>query len=161
LAESPASLLLAPVLLAPRSIDMVRLIRRSMRCFIFGLLGLIPFFGVGFAYQALRLRRAISADIGDAWDPPPVYCYWVIGLVAVIAAWSWITVTVAMLVFLAVVALQTWHCWRSFRAAPEAIWNPGRQQLFWGVIFAYAGLGLSLWALVLTVLLVAQSVQAV
>jgi len=132
-----------------------------MRCFVFGLLGLVPFFGVGFAYQALRLRRAISLEIGDAWEPPPVYCYWVMGLIAVITAWSWLNPTANAVLFILVLGVQTWHCWRSFAGTREVTWNPGRCQLLWGVIFAYAGLGLSLWSLVIAGLIVAHSFQAV
>lgn len=160
LVESPANRTPAAPVLPTGSIDRVRLIRRSMRCFTFGLLGVVPVFGAGFAWQALRLRRAISAEVGDAWEPPPVYCYWVIGMIAVLVSWQWLPLAVAGTVFPLVIGIQTWHCWRSFISTREVTWNPGRIQLLWGVILAYAGLGFSLWALVSLVLIVGDALQA-
>ena len=49
----------------PPSVDRVRLIRRGMRCFVFGAIGLIPILGSGLAIQALRLRAGIKAGLGE------------------------------------------------------------------------------------------------
>ena len=65
----------------PPSVDRVRLIRRGMRCFVFGSIGLIPILGSGLAIQAIRLRDDIKAELGERPDLPPVYVYWLGGLI--------------------------------------------------------------------------------
>jgi hypothetical protein len=144
--------------LAPRSLDMVRVIRRSLRCLLFGWIGLVPLFGIGFACQAMRLRRRVSADLGDDWTPPPVYCYWLLGAVGMVAVTSWIGLWGDLALCGALLGLQSWHCWRRHANRPQNVWNPADRELFLGTLFAYAGLGLSLWTVVVLVLVVVQIV---
>jgi hypothetical protein len=143
---------------SPGSIDMVRVIRRSMRCFVFGVIGLVPLFGAGFACQALRLRHRVSADVQDGWTPPPLYCYWLLGGLAMMAGNSLWSVPGDVTVCVALLSVQSWHCWRSFQRRSETIWNPADHELFWGALFAYAGLGLTLWTVVVLVLQVIKMV---
>src|SRR5436190_21062131 len=72
--------------LAAKSVDMVRVIRQSIRCFVFGALGAIPIIGIGLAIQALRLHRKVFAELEQSWKPPPLYWYW---LIALIYLWSY------------------------------------------------------------------------
>jgi hypothetical protein len=137
---------------SPGAVDMVRVIRRSMRCFTFGVLGLVPLFGTGFACQALRLRRSVSEDLQDGWKPPPVYGYWLLGALALMAGNSFWSLPGDLTACIAVLGLQSWHCWRSFLRRAGTAWNPADHELFWGTLFAYAGLGLTLWSVVVLVL---------
>jgi hypothetical protein len=144
-----------------RSVDRVRVIRRSMRCFVLGLIGLVPLFGAAFACQALRLRRNVSLDLKDDWTPPPVYCYWLIGATAMMAGDALIGWAGDCAIGLALVALQSYHCWRTFRNRVELIWNPAERQLFLGVICAYAGLGLGLWMVVVLGLQIRRAIGSI
>ena len=49
----------------PTSVDMARVIRRSVRCLGFGLIGTIPRVGLGLAWQAIHLGRKVRAEIGE------------------------------------------------------------------------------------------------
>ena len=51
-----------PGLPAPVSVDRVRLIRRSIRCFVFGLMGAVPLLGLGMACLALLLGRCLVPE---------------------------------------------------------------------------------------------------
>lgn len=131
----------------PRSIDRIRLIRRSMRCFTFGVIGLVPVLGTGLAIQALRLGRAISSDLDERWQIPPVPLYWLIGMVALWATDAAFGLAGDLFAMLVAVGAQSWHVWRRLVAQPEKVWNPARSQVIWGVTLAYAGLAFSLWTL--------------
>jgi len=145
---------------APRSVDLVRVIRRSMRCSVFGLLGLAPFLlGTGFAYQAIRLGRAVNEDLQRPWDPPPVYLYWLAGTIAAALADRFTGVRGDVALCFALLALQTWHCWRSFNPAEDAPWNPGEGHLLCGLICAYAGLSVSVWTVVILVLTILKNIS--
>ena len=142
----------------PASIDMVRVIRRSIRCFVFGVIGLVPLFGAGFAYQALRLRRAVSLDLEDGWKPPPVYLYWLLGTVALLAADAGIGVPGDVVVCVVILGIQSWQCYRCFDRASTPVWNPGQRELLWGVLLAQVGLALTLWTIVVLVLRVSKAI---
>ena len=146
---------------SPRSVDMVRVIRRSMRCFLFGVIGLVPLLGAGFAYQALRLRRSLSTDLEDGWAPPPVIVFWLMGIAAMIASRSLLGLGGDLAICVAILGLQSWLCWHRFQNRREKVWNPGGRQLLLGVLSAYAGLGLSLWIVVVLVLQVLKMLDPV
>ncbi len=143
------------------SIDMVRLIRRSMRCFIFGLLGIVPLFGAGFAWQALRLQGAITRELEEAWTLPPVYCYWLLGVVGLAGADRWGGGAADLAFCFVLLIVQSWHIWRSFVSRRESVWNPGGPQLLWGTVLANAGVSLSVWVVVILVLRAAEMASAV
>jgi hypothetical protein len=147
--------------LAPRSVDMVRVIRRSMRCLVFGLIGLVPILGTGLAVQALRLRQAVSAELGEDWGRLHVSLYWILGMVALWAADGAFGLPGDVVVSFVVLVMQSWHVWRSLPPESKEYWNPGRPELVWGIMFAYAGLGGSLWLLALLVYRLAKLVGGV
>ena len=124
-------------MLAAKSVDMARVIRQSIRCFVFGALGAIPLIGIGLAIQALRLHRKVLAEMGGTWRPPPLYWYWLIGLLYLWAYRELFGDVGTLSIFLIIGGLQTYHLWRSFSPAPR--WNPGERHLFWGAALAYLG----------------------
>ena len=140
---------LAQIQMAPRSVDMVRIIRRSMRCFVFGLIGLVPILGVGLAVQALRLQRAVCAELGEPWQAPPVYFYL---LFTALGLW-WLDPRLGfggdIFLVVAVLTAQSCHVFRRFPSPEKAVWNPGRAALIGGVMLAYAGQTITLSGVVI------------
>ena len=53
--------------------ERIHLIERSLRCFVYGLLSLIPVIGLGFAALTLRLHFKTWAEAGDNWNPARRY----------------------------------------------------------------------------------------
>jgi hypothetical protein len=109
---------LNPSPLAPGSLDLIRIIRQSHRCFIYGALGVLPWVGIGLALQSLRLRRRVALETNDPWRLPAVWTYWLLGLVSVAISdhfWGFFGAATA---FFTVACIQTVHLWRSF--PPEA-----------------------------------------
>jgi len=47
----------------------IGLIRRSMKCFAFGWLALVPLFGLPFAVHGLSLFRATRREAAGMWNP--------------------------------------------------------------------------------------------
>lgn len=135
-----------------KSVDMIRMIRRSRRCGLFGLIGAVPVIGLGLAWQALRLYSQVSAEMGEDWRPPRLYVYWIIALSFMAAFNGLFGFLGAFSVFGIFVGLQTWHLWRSFPETNGPIWNPGRRHMRWGITFAYAGY-LGSWSLIGLVLI--------
>lgn len=132
---------------APRSIDKVRLMRRSMRCFTFGALGLLPVVGAGLAMQALRLADQIHAELGEPKARPPVYLFWIPGLLLIWIGDAALGAAGDIAVWVLLLALQSARVWRDAYRNAAAASNPAHPQLALGVTFAYAGLALSLWLL--------------
>lgn len=53
--------------------ERIHLIERSLRCFVYGLLSLIPFVGLGFAALTIRLHFKTWAEAGNRWNPARRY----------------------------------------------------------------------------------------
>ena len=51
----------------------VQVIERSLRCFVFGLLGLVPVLGMGLAVVAFYHFNKTRAEVGDEWNPARKY----------------------------------------------------------------------------------------
>lgn len=121
------------------SCDRARIIRRSLRCFNCGLLGLIPIVGWGMAFLALRIHRQLCDETGERWNPKPVYFIWAFGLFFL---WGYtlamglfgFTVTVASLLFLHQRAIRRQYVYES-----ALVWNPARNHTYWGVGFGFIG----------------------
>ena len=68
--------------------DRISLIERSLRCFAYGCLSLIPLVGLGFAILAVRTHLKARADGSKEWNPAKVYLHmgfslaWLGGLVS-------------------------------------------------------------------------------
>ncbi len=63
--------------------DMIEAVRRSMRCFVFGLLSFIPLLGLATAALAWIHGRTVLRRRGQEWNPALPYLRWgrVLGLV--------------------------------------------------------------------------------
>lgn len=131
-----------------RSIDMARLIRRSLRCFVFGSIGMVPLVGTGLALQSMRLGQSVTRDSGEVWSPPPFRVYRFVGVLLLWLAdpvWGlagdWTLATFVLLI-------QSGHSLRRFLRSPSTVtWNPGQGQIACGMTLAQVGLSLSLWIL--------------
>ena len=70
------------------AIAKIKMMRASLRCFVFGLLGLLPFVGFPFAAAALVASGQVRAGQKRFWNPAKAY--WIIGLVgALLGALFW------------------------------------------------------------------------
>ncbi len=135
--------------LAPRSLDMVRIIRQSTRCFAFGVMGALPILGLGLALQALRLRREVVAETNESWELGPVWVYWLAGPIALWAMDRWFGLRAAAAIFVVLAGAQALHLWLTFPAPPAGLWNPGRRHLLWGTVLACGGIygSIAPWAM--------------
>jgi len=125
---------------APVQVDRVRLIRRSLRCFIFGLLGVIPLIGLGPALVALRLHRQVALESGDYYGVARIVTWWLIGLLAIPAYYLTLGFAGAVLMAGLTVTVQASILWSHYRTSQAREWNPARNYLYWGVGLAYTGL---------------------
>lgn len=139
--------------LHPATTDMVRILRRSMRCLVFGWIGLVPMAGVGLAIQSLRLCRSVTSELGVRWKAPPVYGYWLAGASVIWFCDRFFDIGTNLIVLVALLLVQTLHLWRSWNDVPEPIWNAGKPALVWGTILAYAGLASTTWSVIAMVIL--------
>ena len=55
--------------------DRISLIERSLRCFVYGCLSLIPLVGLGFAVLVVRTHLKLLADGNKEWNPARVYLH--------------------------------------------------------------------------------------
>ncbi|HEY3864400.1 MAG TPA: hypothetical protein VGO59_21210 [Verrucomicrobiae bacterium] len=134
--------------------DRVRMIRRSMRCFAFGLVGAIPCFGLGMGWLAFKLYRDIAAETGESIKLYPLFLTSISGLVlgAVCFKVHWPNTALAEAVLMA--GLQFLFLRRQHLKNAPAEWNPGRHLM-------YVGLGLANAGLILSGILVMAAVYAV
>lgn len=66
----------------------IRMIQASMRCFMFGLLGLLPLIGIPFAVLALLTSGSVRARQKTFWNP--AQSYWIFGVIcAVLGVLFW------------------------------------------------------------------------
>jgi len=54
----------------------IRMLQGSMRCFVFGLLGLLPVIGLPFAFAALWISGRIRAREKNFWNAARPYRIW-------------------------------------------------------------------------------------
>ena len=58
------------------AIAKIKMIKGSMRCFVFGLLGLVPILGLPFALAALWISGAVRATEKQFWNAAKPYRVW-------------------------------------------------------------------------------------
>jgi hypothetical protein len=138
-------LLSSPGLPAPASVDRVRLIRRSMRCFVFGLLGAVPLLGLGPACLALWIQKDLAEESGE---PAPLGGTEMVAIsigafivAVVLLACDHAGLVLAMGFLLP--ALEGYWLLRQYQRAEPRRWNPARHLVYWGAGLACAGLVLS------------------
>jgi hypothetical protein len=124
-------------------IDRVRLIRRSMRCFIFGLVGVIPCFGLGMAGLAFKLYRDIADETGEPVQLYPLFLTSASGLYLGAACCANNLPDGVLADALVVLGLQFLFIRRQYRKNAPAEWNPARHLMYWGLGLANAGLIMS------------------
>lgn len=135
----------SPELPAPVSVDRVRMIRRSMRCFVFGLMGVVPLLGLGPACLTLRLQRQLAEESGEpvrlAGAEMAAIAVVAFMLAVVLLCYDQAGIVLAM----GVVLSAGQGCWwfRQYQRAEPRPWNPARHLVFWAAGLAYAGLILS------------------
>ena len=64
----------------PTPADKVRVIEQSLRCFVFGLLSLIPLLGLPFAVLAVVRHLNAWSQADREWNPAKAYLIWGFGL---------------------------------------------------------------------------------
>ena len=64
----------------PTPADKVRVIEQSLRCFVFGLLSLIPLLGLPFAILAVARHLNAWSRGEREWNPAKPYLVWGFGL---------------------------------------------------------------------------------
>ncbi len=139
---------IAPLPLPPA--DPVRVINRSVRCFIFGLVGAVPCFGLGMVWLAFKLFRDLAAETGEPVKLYPLYLTSVSG-VWVAAACGVNDLPAGVLAdAIVLVVLQFLFIRQQYLRNAPVEWNPARHLMYWGLGLANLGSILS----ALTVLLV-------
>jgi hypothetical protein len=61
---------------AIQPITKIEMIERSLRCFVCGLLGLLPVIGIPIAVHALVQHMRVKRGQGAMWNPAYRYCFW-------------------------------------------------------------------------------------
>jgi hypothetical protein len=73
----------------------IKILKDSMRCFIFGLLGLLPFIGLPFGLAALWISGSIRNKEKHHWNPARTYRVWGVTCAAISSVfWSGILICI-------------------------------------------------------------------
>ncbi len=81
--------------------ERIRVIERSLRCFVLGLFGLVPLLGLPAAFIAIHLHARIHNDTGERWNPAGAYSSF-----GCILSWIGVAVSVVMLGLAVLLALN-------------------------------------------------------
>ncbi len=121
-------------------VDKTRLIRRSLRCFIYGLIGAIPVVGITLAWQAIRLHRQVLRETGEACRLPKWwYFYWVAALAVSIVGDRLQGFLGALAAFWGFNGLHAVYLFQLASTRTGKVWNPARRYSYWGFGLACAG----------------------
>ena len=82
----------------------IRMLKSSMRCFVFGLLGLIPLIGLPFALSALWISGRVRVREKQLWNAARPYRIW--GLVCAAVGTILLTGVLAIIVAHALMIAQ-------------------------------------------------------
>ena len=73
----------------------IRMIKSSLECFVFGLLGLLPIIGISFAIAALVISAKVHAGQKRFWNPARPYQLWGVVCAALsLVFWSFILMVI-------------------------------------------------------------------
>lgn len=78
------------------------MIEGSMRCFVFGLIGLLPVIGIPMAVISVAQYQRVKRGRGDMWNPAHRYFFWG-GVCA--------RMGLALFVLVPMVLVIIWHIW--------------------------------------------------
>jgi hypothetical protein len=81
--------------------ERIQLIEGSLRCFVYGILSVIPLFGLGFAVLALRMHFKTWAETAEGWNPARRYLLAGFGL-----AWIGALISVGALALFVLVLIE-------------------------------------------------------
>jgi hypothetical protein len=140
-----------PVLPMSVPVDRVRMIRRSIRCFLFGLMGAVPLFGVGAAILALRLQRQLAEEAGEPARRSAVNGATLVACALVLMFRCYDQAGLVLALGILLSAVQGWLLSRQYRRMEPVEWNPARHLAYWGAGLAYAGLNLSVTMVLLLI----------
>ncbi len=78
--------------------DKVETIKRSLRCFVFGLLALLPLIGIPMAVLAIGDYYRVTTRTGDRWNAARPYLVWgyALGLVGLLISSGAVLLVVAV-----------------------------------------------------------------
>lgn len=132
----------APVIQPPPPLppDRIRLIRRSVRCFLFGLVGAIPCVGLGMVWLAIKLYRDIAAETGEKVKLYPLYVTSASGLFVAGTCFVCDLPDGLLADVVVMLLLQFLFILRQYRKNAPAEWNPARHLMYWGLGLANFGL---------------------
>lgn len=134
----------------PVPADRVRVINRSVRCFVFGVIGAIPCFGLSMAWLAFKLYRQVAEETGERANLVPLHTCTVALIVA--AAFTPFDIPGVLVAFGALMfGLQILFLRQQYQRNTPAEWNPARHLIYWGIGLANVGI-LSSTAVILWVI---------
>jgi hypothetical protein len=137
--------------------DKVRVINRSVRCFLFGLVGAVPCFGLGMVWLAFKLYRDIAAETGEQVKLYPLYLTTVSGVCVAAACGAYDLPGGVLADAIVLLGLQFLFIRRQYLQNAPAEWNPARHLMYWGLGLANLGLILSAVTVLLVIYLVNHS----
>ncbi len=111
---------------APESVDRVRLIHRSMRCFVYGLMGVVPLFGLGMACLALLLQRQVSEETGEPAGLAGAKRCSIAALALALALLGCGQAGLVLALGILLCGLQSYLLFRQYQRAEPRQWNPAR-----------------------------------
>ena len=85
--------------------DRIEAIRRSLRCFVLGLLGLIPVIGIPTAFLARREFVTVRRGYAGQWNPARSYLLWGAAFAYLTISLFWAVIGVLVLLVIANLAL--------------------------------------------------------
>jgi hypothetical protein len=132
------------------SVDRVRIIRQSKRCFIFGVMGTVPLFGLGAAWLSLRLWRQVASETGEPRPSSRLAKWFIVALVVALArfyfngpASYFLLEDMALAIGIVLPLRRGYGLLKQYRQAEAREWNPARRLLYWGAWLGYSGLAIS------------------
>lgn len=129
----------APDLILPVPADRVRVINRSVRCFVFGVIGAIPCVGLSMAWLAFKLYREVAEETGERVNLVPLHTCTVALIVA--AAFTPFDIPDLLIVYGTLVfGLQILFLRQQYQKNAPSEWNPARHLIYWGIGLANLGI---------------------
>jgi hypothetical protein len=135
-----------------RAPDRVGIIRRSQRCFAFGLFGLVPFFGLGLGWRAIVLALQVAKECGEPISQSMKGSLVIVAGLFLIGALLVLDQSGLALAFgLLLAAFPGILLFREYHRTEPREWNPARHLVFWGAGLAQAGIVISATILLLII----------